>query len=178
MSAPLDIAAVGQDLESGDEGEMAVGDGVADQEVGGEVVVKPDPDLMVERAPLPVLVRDLKEEVEEEPLCVSVEPEGTFSPPPSPPRRPGKARANPLVVKLRFKVCGSRLSLLDLWFMFILFSPGEIRGPGLLHLQRTARSSLWHLVWMFLGMLSLTALFLLELNWWVVRAPSQGGPLC
>ena len=152
-----------------------MGAGGGDQELG-EVLVKPDPDLVLERAPLPVLVRDVKEEVVEEPLCVSAEPEGTYSPPPSPPRRPGKARANALVVKLRFKVCGSSLSLLDLWFMFILFSLGELRGPGLPHLQRTARSSLWHLGLMFLGMLSLTALFLLVQIWWVVRAPSQGGP--
>ena len=110
LSAPLNIAAVEQDLECGEGVELAVGEEVADLDVGGEVgelAVKPDPDQLVERAPLPVLVRDLKEEVVEEPLCVSVEPEGTYSPPPSPHRRPGKARANPLVVQLRFKVCGS-----------------------------------------------------------------------
>lgn len=118
LYAPLDIAAP----ESGDEGGLPVGDGELGDGCGDQVLVKPDPDPVVERAPLPVLVREVKEEVMEEPLCVASEPEGTYSPPPSPPRRPGKARANALVVKLKFKVCGSILSLLDSVFMFILFS--------------------------------------------------------
>ena len=55
--------------------------------------------------PLPPLVRDLKEEVSEDPpLCVKTEPEGTFSPPPSPPRLPGRARKAKLLVRMPWKV--------------------------------------------------------------------------
>ena len=71
LYAPLDIAAPGSE----DEGEQCEGEGV---------LVKPDPDPVVERPALPVLVREVKEEVVEEPLCVASEPEGTYSPPPQP----------------------------------------------------------------------------------------------
>ena len=47
----------------------------------------------------------MKEEVSDEPpLCVKSEPEGTTSPPPSPPRQPGRAKRAKLVVRLDFKV--------------------------------------------------------------------------
>ena len=56
------------------------------------------------QAPEPIapLDRNVKEEVSDEPpLCVKSEPAGTTSPPPSPPRLPGRAKRAKLVVRFR-----------------------------------------------------------------------------